>query len=263
VALAAWGDVPLSTLGREEFLELLLFARRLPIDHGRRHGKNGWTSVGVETSKHDEIARGDAQDAALRAELAALDLPARERQARLEAGLTRRLNDKTLKKIHSFVRRAFSVARVHLGYAGPEMPVVLDDFRERARAAAEVEYENGVGIAHRRRQRASWSDERLQTLFNSPLYRGHQPKRRHKPGKTLTRDSLYWTPLIAATTGMRPEEILQLRKSDIVRRHGVWALLVAEGDGMRVKSEAGTSPRPANAICRCPRCCCGSASRRG
>jgi integrase len=239
VALAAWGDVPLSTIGREEFVELLLFARRLPIDHGRNHGRNRYKSEGVEVSKHDEIARADRQDAELRAELDALDLQPREREARLQAGLTRRLNEKTLKKIHSFVRRAFKVARLHLGYAGPELPAVLAEFRDQAKTAAGMEYKAGVSIAQRERQRASWSDERLMKLFNSPLYRGHQPKRRHKAGEHLTRDSLYWTPLIAATMGMRPQEILQLRKQDVVRRNGVYAVLVVEDAGTTVKSKAG------------------------
>nr|WP_175478956.1 site-specific integrase [Rubrimonas cliftonensis] len=239
VALAAWGDAPLSAIGREEFLSLLLFARRLPIDHGRKHGRNRYKSDGVEISKHDEIARADRQDAELRATLDALELQPREREARLQAGLTRRLNEKTLKKVHSFVRLAFRVARNHLGYAGPELPAVLADFRVRAKTAAQMEYEAGADIAQRQRVRASWSDERLMALFNSPLYRGHQPKRRHTAGKHLTRDSLYWTPLIAATMGMRPQEILQLRKRDVVRRNGVYAVLVAEDAGTTVKTEAG------------------------
>jgi hypothetical protein len=236
IALAVWGDAPLSTIAREQFLELLLFARRLPTDHGRFHGKNGYTDEGVEVSKQDEVARADKRDADLRRELDALNLPAREHAARLEAGLKPRLNEKTIKKLHAFVRRAFHVARVHLGYAGPELPVVMNDYRALAKAAAEAEYRDGVDIAQRWRQRASWSDERLQTLFNSPLYRGHQPKRRSMAGKHLTRDSLYWTPLIAATMGMRPEEILQLRKTDVVRRNGVFALLITEGPGTRVKT---------------------------
>ncbi len=239
VALAFWGDAPISTIGRDEFIGLLLFARRLPVDHGRRHGKNAHAKQGLEIGKHDEIARADRHDAELRAGLEAMNLPVREREARLQAGLTPRLNEKTIKKIHSFVRRAFKAARVHLDYAGAELPTVLEEFRARGKAAAEREYAAGADIVQRKRQRSSWSDERLQTLFNSPLYRGHTPKRRHQPGVHLTRDAIYWTPLIAAATGMRPEEILQRLKSDVVKRNGVHAFHVRQGPGTRVKTPAG------------------------
>lgn len=112
--------------------------------------------------------------------------------------------------------------------------------------ATEVEFRDGVGIAQRQRQLASWSAERLMALFISPLYLGHQPKRRHKPGRNLTRDSLRWTPLIEATMGMRPWEVLQLPESVIFRRKGICASLVAEDAGTTVK-DRGRPPPPASA----------------
>lgn len=43
----------------------------------------------------------------------------------------------------------------------------------------------------------------------------------------IHRDVIYWGPLILLLTGMRPEEMLQLRKRNIVRRNGILAFQIA------------------------------------
>jgi integrase len=56
--------------------------------------------------------------------------------------------------------------------------------------------------------------------------------------------ALMWVPLIALFSGMRSEEICQLRVDDVKRAAGVWHFDVTEGDGQRIKTEAGTRKVP-------------------
>lgn len=66
-------------------------------------------------------------------------------------------------------------------------------------------------------ERSMWSEEQLRLLLASPLFLGClSPSRRHKPGTLLIRDALYWVVLIAMLSGMRREEICQLRVRHVV-----------------------------------------------
>lgn len=223
MALDFWGNVPLSSLAEADFVNLLLFARRLPVNHGRNHGNNRYVQGRPMLNKRLEVELADAGDAELRASVERLDLPEREKGAILREKLIPRLNMKTLKKHHSFVRAAFLAAKDHLDFTGAVMPAVFSTFRAKAKVAAEAEMADGRPLAQRQRRRSSWSDERLMTLFGSPIYSGCRPKRRYVAGDSLIRDAIYWCPLMVATAGLRPEEALQLAKKDIVRRNSILA----------------------------------------
>ena len=145
----------------------------------------------------------DAADADLRAAVERLDIPEREKRELIRAGLTPRLNMKTLGKHHAFIRAAFIAAKDHLDHGGPVMPVVFSTFKARAKVMAETEAAEGRSLSQRRRRRLSWSDERLTTLFTSPIYSGCRRARRHMKGDEIIRDAIYWCPLIVATAGLR------------------------------------------------------------
>ena len=226
VALDIWGNVPLSSLTEDDFVDLLLVMRRLPVAHGRCHGNNRYVQGRPLLNKRLEIEMADAADAELRASIERLDISDREKQARIRDGLVSRLSLKTLKKHHAFIRGAFAAAKDHLGYGGSMMPVVFSTFMAKAKVAAEREASEGRSLSQRRRRRLSWSDERLTKLFTSPIYTGCRPKRRHMKGETIIRDAIYWCPLIVATAGLRPEEALQLAKKDVLRRNNVLAFHV-------------------------------------
>lgn len=50
---------------------------------------------------------------------------------------------------------------------------------------------------------------------------------------------MLWIPLIALYSGMRSNEICQLRNADVIKKDGVWAFRVSdEGEGQSVKTEA-------------------------
>ncbi len=73
--------------------------------------------------------------------------------------------------------------------------------------------------------RPIWTEQDLHKLFSSPLYVGcKSPHRRHVAGSLIIRGALFWLPLIAATTGMRREEIAQLAVGDVKQdpETGIW-----------------------------------------
>lgn len=74
-------------------------------------------------------------------------------------------------------------------------------------------------------KRHPFTDEQLQLLFSSPVYRGCRStdvRGRYERGSMVVKDSLYWIPLIALYTGARLQEICQLYTTDIRQEQGVW-----------------------------------------
>ncbi len=88
-------------------------------------------------------------------------------------------------------------------------------------------------------QRAAYSDVDLRLLFEqSPMYRGCLSAReRNHAGSMIIKDARFWLPLIALFTGMRLEEIGQLRCGDIRQVDGVCVIDVNTSDGNRLKNQ--------------------------
>ncbi len=88
-------------------------------------------------------------------------------------------------------------------------------------------------------QRAAFNANDLRNLFEqSAMYRGCLSLReRSLPGSLVIKDARFWLPLIALFTGMRIEEIAQLRCRDIKRVDGVWVIDVNTADGNRLKNQ--------------------------
>lgn len=66
-------------------------------------------------------------------------------------------------------------------------------------------------------KRDPFSNEQLQKIFNAPLYTGcvNDNAGYNKPGPHRPRNTRFWIPLIGLWTGMRMNEICQLRTKDI------------------------------------------------
>ena len=88
-------------------------------------------------------------------------------------------------------------------------------------------------------QRASFGVNDLRILFeNSAMYTGSlSARKRNLPGSMIIKDARFWLPLIALFTGMRLEEIAQLRCTDIRHVEGVWVFDVNMSDGNRLKNQ--------------------------
>lgn len=90
-----------------------------------------------------------------------------------------------------------------------------------------------------RSERDRWGRERLAQLFGSPVFTGMRSKQfPHQPGQIVDFDSKFWLPVIAIATGMRREEIAQLRRRDIEQVNGVDCIRVRAGEGQAIKSPA-------------------------
>ncbi|WP_186415487.1 site-specific integrase [Pannonibacter sp. P2PFMT1] len=71
-------------------------------------------------------------------------------------------------------------------------------------------------------ERDQWSDTELTALFGSPVWSGClSAGRRSQPGQQIIRDDKFWIPLITLLSGMRLEEICQLRTDDIREENGI------------------------------------------
>ena len=88
--------------------------------------------------------------------------------------------------------------------------------------------------------RDAYTPEDLSKLFWSPMYTGHwREDRRDRPGKLLVKDHKFWFPLVALHTGMRVEEIAQLKRADLREIDGVWCF-----DITKAKTAAGVRKVP-------------------
>ena len=85
----------------------------------------------------------------------------------------------------------------------------------------------------------AYTVEELNKMFGSELFTSATAKDRVRPARYTFKTAMYWIPLIGLFSGMRSNEICQLRKSDVQRKNGVWIFNVAtDHEGQRLKTEA-------------------------
>lgn len=83
--------------------------------------------------------------------------------------------------------------------------------------------------------------EELNKMFGSKLFTDASAKDRVRPAAHSFKTAMYWIPLIGLFSGMRSNEICQLRKSDVQRKSGVWIFNVsADHESQNLKTEAAT-----------------------
>jgi integrase len=88
-----------------------------------------------------------------------------------------------------------------------------------------------------RDQRQMWEKDELRALFATPVWTGCQSAhRRSKPGTVILRDEKFWLPLIAVFSGMRQEEICQLRLADVRPVEGIWVFDLNTRTGQQLKN---------------------------
>ena len=78
----------------------------------------------------------------------------------------------------------------------------------------------------------------MKALFSSPVWSGcHSESRRSRPGLSIYRNAYYWVPLVAAYTGMRGGEIVQLRHMDVTEHEGVPYIDVNDDHQKKLKTK--------------------------
>lgn len=96
-----------------------------------------------------------------------------------------------------------------------------------------------------RDERPAFSAEDIQRLFTHPVWHGNQRRNRwQEPGPHVTRDGLFWVPMIAALSGARREEIAGLKATDITEAEGMPVLRIAENANRGLKTLASTRTLP-------------------
>ena len=88
-----------------------------------------------------------------------------------------------------------------------------------------------------------YSDSDLKLIFSTPLFSDAKYRKSKRTGK----QSQWWLLVLAAYTGARLGELVQLRLEDITNNDGVLSINITdEGDDMRLKTTAGRRKIPAH-----------------
>jgi integrase len=103
----------------------------------------------------------------------------------------------------------------------------------------------------RERKRFPWSKDQLDAWFSSPVYTGSlSSSRRMDRGNTITKDWIYWLPLLAAYSGARLGELAPLLTADIIEVEGIPLINIAPDEANRklLKSEAARRRVPISSV---------------
>ncbi|WP_245840994.1 site-specific integrase [Puniceibacterium sediminis] len=235
LALEYFGDIPATALTKERQKEFFAWMSRLPKGTGKAHGKNRYRSVGRKISKEFEISEADARDLVIMDEIRKRDdLSLAEKRARLEECLVPRLTMTTIKRNRDGLNRMMKAA-ADLG--APVIPVLSYRELERHVQAQAPEDELYVRVT-KPKTRMPWSEERLAKFLTSPVYTGSASEhRRWQRGNVIVRDATYWVPLIVLTMGSRIEEILLLKRRDVLLRNSVLSFSINSGCAQTGKTE--------------------------
>ena len=250
LALAFFGDIPVSAIALEQSYDFLNMIWMLPKGWGKAHGRNRHGQAGKDLCPLSEVRDADTKDAKLVVEVINLDMVSiPDKRRRLVQELTPRLTDGYL-----FVQRDMfnSIFRAALGKKRVGRDLDDEDrvipshaqLKSRLREWHKVQ-KTPCGLPKRvtrPKRRMSWSLEHVSQLLRSPIYYGtSSPKQRSRKAtakkRFVIRDALYWAPLIMITMGVRPEEILQAAVSDIVRRDGILCFFLGQEEDAVLKSE--------------------------
>ena len=91
----------------------------------------------------------------------------------------------------------------------------------------------------------SYKTEELTKLFSAPLLRDTPTEQRVHPAKYTFENAMARIPLVGLFSGMRSNEICQMRASDVQRKEGIWLFNVSdENKGQSLSASAqkeGTS----------------------
>jgi integrase len=84
-----------------------------------------------------------------------------------------------------------------------------------------------------------FSQDDVRKILNSYAFTGSEsPRTYQRPGDHKLRDWHFWLPLIAAFTGARLNEIVQLEVADLVEVDGIWAFNISdEEEGQSLKTQ--------------------------
>lgn len=96
----------------------------------------------------------------------------------------------------------------------------------------------GIEYTVNEKPRLPFTNDQMTALFSSPAWTGcFSEARRSRAGSVLVRNAVYWIPLVAAYTGMRCGEIVQLRHMDILTFEGIHYIDVNDDHQKKLKTK--------------------------
>lgn len=208
------GDLPLCDINKDDILDFNAIVQRLPKNHGK--------SANDKRSAREVVEDTDSEDVETQSEktrvLAERGMPPGEIEDQLAAARIRRISATTVKR-HQMAIKAI------LDYALSRHLIASNPFKGRVFTDAEVKRRKRT---ERRVERTGWGDDIYNLLrskvFREPLASPDEP--------------LFWAPLIAMFSGLRLEEILQLRVRDFGKEDGILFVTVQNEIGSQsTKSE--------------------------
>lgn len=164
------GDIPVTLLTKDR--QKVAFARisRMPIHHGRRHGKNRYKFEGTIIGKQEEIERADAADELLTEEVRAMAISVHEKRHLLEQRLTPRMTLRTLEKHRDVLNRVVRVAREEFGIADALRIIGYRDLQ--SVIEADPKDDELYLRVMRPKDGAPWTPDRISQLLTCPICAG-------------------------------------------------------------------------------------------
>ena len=99
----------------------------------------------------------------------------------------------------------------------------------------------------------SYKTDELNKLFSTPLLRNMSTEQRIRAAQYRFENAMAWIPLVGLFSGMRSNEICQMRASDVQRKEGIWFFNVSDDTtGQSLKTKAATRIVPIHSqLVRC------------
>lgn len=210
------GDLPLSEMSKEEVIEFNTMIQRLPANFGKSSRDTRSARQVIEDADESEPLEISALVEKLREE----GTPPAEIEDAVAAARTKRISATTIKRHQTALQSIFE-------YALSQRMITSNPFKGRLLTEAEVKRWK---MSAARVERVGWGDAIYSLLesevFSNPLADIGEP--------------LFWAPLIAMYSGLRLEEICQLRVRDFAKEDGIIFVAVQNELGSQlVKSVNG------------------------
>jgi integrase len=208
-----FGNRPIDEITEKDWLAFNYLLHRLPKGHGKSRADKS-------LSYREIVANADAkqrrQISAANKKIASHTLESDEKEDLLRRAKIERLSPRTVQ------RHERTLSKV-LDYAVFSKQLSANPYKAFVMTDAVLNKLLGV---REDTSRLLWHDE-FQKMLATEKWNSN---------KTAIDDPVYWVPLIARLGGMRSEEILQLKPSDVRSDAGIWYFIVRQGTGQSVKS---------------------------
>lgn len=204
------GDLPLSEIGKEEVIEFNTQIQKLPANFGKSSRDNRTARQVIDDLDESEPLALSALVERLRDE----GKPSAEIEDAVASAREKRIAATTIKRHQTALQSIFD-------FALAQNMIASNPFKGRVLTEGEVKSWNRSAA---RVVRIGWGDA-IYNLLNSEMF--------HSPLGDIG-EPLFWAPLIALYSGLRLEEVCQLRIGDFAKENGIYFVAVQNEVGSQL-----------------------------